>query len=1039
MTPREFIEKWRDNPLKERASYQLHFIGLCALLGVPTPSPATAETYCFERGATRTGAGQGWADVWKKGFFGFEYKAARRNLGEALKQLMTYALALDNPPLLVVCDTNIIEIHTHFTNAPSEVHTILLEDIGEPANLEKLRWLFTDPDKFHPKRTIAQITEEAAGKFADLAQSLNARGHDPQTVAHFLNQCLFCLFAEDAGLLPAKMFERLLDKSQTDPAKLSTRLEALFASMQKGGDFGADDIAWFNGGLFEMVDVLPLIASEITTLHAASKLDWSGIEPSIFGTLFERGLDPKKRSQLGANYTDAATIMRIINPVIVEPLTAEWNAAKRIIAGRVALYEKGGKGSKNALQEAQGAFIAYLERLKHFKVLDPACGSGNFLYLALRALKDLEHKANLEAEQLGLHRQVSIEVSPANVLGIELNPYAAELARVTVWIGEIQWMLKNGYPIRKNPILQPLDHIENRDALLAVIPAQAGIQPIEKLDSRLRGNDKTVVEAQWPAVDAIIGNPPFLGDKKMRAELGDDYTEALRKCYADRVPGGADLVTYWFEKARAQIETGKCQRAGLVATNSIRQKRNRPVLERILESGKIFNAWSDEEWINEGAAVRVSLVCFGSPPLPSPLGETTSHSTKLPKAAAKLLVIPRGERESTPSPLTGEGWGEGVMLDGKPVSNIHADLTAGGNGGSDLTSAMPLKENAGWSYFGLCLAGAFKVPSATAQAWLKLPNPHGKPNSDVLKPIYNGSDITRRWAGDWVIDFALLDEQQAALYEAPFAYVVEHVKPVRIGNARKARAEKWWRHGEARPGLRGKLAGLQRYIATPETAKHRFFVSFPISVAPEHSLIVIPSDSDALFGILSSRLHIVWALAKGGTLEDRPRYNSTLTFETFPFPEGLAPKDTAPPLPSPLDETTSHSTKLPKTAAKSLVIPQGEGWGEGGEPIAQAAQHLNQLRNNWLNPPEWTDWLRTAEEEKAGYPLRPIAKPGHEADLKKRTLTNLYNARPAWLNNAHQTLDTAVAKAYDWNDYTPELADEEILRRLLALNLAHVP
>ncbi|MCR4297831.1 MAG: hypothetical protein NUV75_03605, partial [Gallionella sp.] len=330
-------------------------------------------------------------------------------------------------------------------------------------------------------------------------------------------------------------------------------------------------------------------------------------------------------------------------------------------------------------------------------------------------------------------------------------------------------------------------------------------------------------------MDAIIGNPPFLGDKKMRNELGDDYTEALRKCYADRVPGGADLVTYWFEKARAQIETGKCQRAGLVATNSLRQKRNRPVLERILESGQIFNAWSDEEWINEGAAVRVSLVCFDGSPRPQAGQAATSQLA----GVDVRLVVPS------------EGLGErAVFLDGQPVSNIHADLTAGGNGGSDLTSALPLKENAGWSYFGLCLAGAFKVPSATAQMWLKLPNPHGKPNSDVLKPIYNGSDITRRWAGDWVIDFALLDEQQAALYEAPFAYVVEHVKPTRIGNKRKARAEKWWRHGEARPGLRAKLAGLQRYIATPETAKHRFFVSFPISVAPEHRLIAFPSGSD---------------------------------------------------------------------------------------------------------------------------------------------------------------------------------------------------
>ena len=683
MTPQQFIQKWQDSTLNERQSYQAHFADLCALVGVQTPSPATVDDYCFERGVTKTGSRHGWADVWKRGHFAIEYKAPERNLDAALKQLMTYALALDNPPLLVVCDTQIIQIHTHFTNASSEIHTIALQDIGEPANLDKLRWLFTAPGKFHPQRTIAQITEEAAGKFADLAQSLNSRGHAPQQVAHFLNQCLFCLFAEDAGLLPEKLFERLLDKSRSDPARLSTRLQALFTSMQKGGDFGADDIAWFNGGLFETVDVLPLAAAEITLLHAASRLDWSEIEPSIFGTLFERGLDPKKRAQLGAHYTDAQSILRIVTPVIVEPLAVEWQSAKRLIAERMALYEKGGKGSKTALQEAQSAFVAYLERLRLFRVLDPACGSGNFLYLALRALKDLEHKANLEAEQLGLHRQVGTNVSPANVLGIELNPYAAELARVTVWIGEIQWMLKNGYPILRNPILQALDHIENRDA---VINADGS-------------------EAAWPEVGAIIGNPPFLGDKKMRAELGDDYTEALRKVYEGRVPGGADLVTYWFEKARERIAAGKCQRAGLVATNSIRQKRNRPVLERILESGKIFNAWSDEEWVNEGAAVRVSLVCFGT------------HDHDQP-----------------------------TLLDGHPVLALNADLTTGGDGGNDLTGALPLKENAGWSYFGLCLAGAFKVPTETAQAWLKQPNPHGKPNSDVLKPIYNGSDITRRWA-----------------------------------------------------------------------------------------------------------------------------------------------------------------------------------------------------------------------------------------------------------------------------------------------------
>jgi len=944
MTPQEFIKIWKGNPLSERAGAQPHFKDLCTMLGVPHPNDA--DNYCFERGLSKTGGAQGWADVWKRSCFGWEYKAPGRDLGAALKQLMTYALALDSPPLLVVSDREIIQIHTHFTNAPSEVHTILIDDIGEPANLQKLKWLFTDPQKFHPQRTISEITEAAAGKFAQLAQSLSARGHDPQDVAHFLNQCLFCLFAEDAELLPEKLFERLLDKSQADPTKLTSRLEELFTAMRRGGDFALEDIHWFNGGLFEQINVLPLVDAECKTLYAASKMDWSGIEPSIFGTLFERGLDPKKRSQLGAHYTDQQSILRIINPVIVEPLTRDWEIIKQKLSElhpKFALVGKKRDTPNEAMKEGYGLFYAYLERLKNFRVLDPACGSGNFLYLALRALKDLEHKTNLEAEQLGLHRQVSIEVSPANVLGIELNPYAAELARVTVWIGEIQWMLKNGYPIRRNPILQPLDHIENRDAVL----------------------NPSGSEAQWPSVDAIIGNPPFLGDKKMRAELSDDYTEALRECYEDRVPGGADLVTYWFEKARVQIEIGKCQRAGLVATNSIRQKRNRPVLERILESGQIFNAWSDEEWINEGAAVRVSLVCFGA-----------------------------------------KNHGQPTMLDGHSVSTIHADLTAGGNGGSDMTSAMPIKENAGWSYFGLCLAGPFKVSSETAQAWLKLPNPHGKPNSDVLKPIYNGSDITGRWAGDWVIDFALLDEQQAAFYEMPFAHIVEHVKPTRIKNNRKARAEKWWRHGEARPGMRRALVGLPRYIVTVETAKHRIFTWLPITVAPEHRLIIFPHHDDMTLGILSSRFHISWTLAQGGTLEDRPVYNSTRCFETFPFPTGLTPNL------APSDYTNTAVAE-----------------------IATAAQKLNELRENWLNPPEWADWVRTPEEEKAGYPAHPVAKPGHEADLKKRTLTNLYNARPAWLDNAHIALDAAVAKAYGWSDYTPEMPDEEILRRLLVLNL----
>ncbi len=1028
LTPYEFIQKWQGSTLNERQSYQAHFADLCALVGVEPPSPATADNYCFERGVAKTGSRHGWADVWMRGCFAFEYKAPDRNLDAALKQLMTYALALENPPLLVVCDTQILQIHTHFTNAPSEVHTILLQDIGLPANLDKLRWLFTDPDKFHPQRTIAQITEQAAGRFADLAQSLNSRNYPPQQVAHFLNQCLFCLFAEDAGLLPLKMFERLLDKSQHESAKLSTRLTALFASMQTGGDFGADDIAWFNGGLFETVEVLLLVDSEIASLHAAAKLDWSDIEPSIFGTLFERGLDPKKRAQLGAHYTDQQSIMRIIKPVIVEPLAAEWQVAKVIIAGNMSLFEKGGKGSKNALPLAQGAFIAYLERLKHFKVLDPACGSGNFLYLALRALKDLEHKANLEAEMLGLQRQISIEVSPANVLGIEINPYATELARVTVWIGEIQWMLKNGYPIRKNPILQSLDHIENRDALLVPPFAKGGLGGIS--------------ESRWPTVDVIVGNPPFLGGSKLRGELGDDYTEALRLCFEGRVPGGADLVTYWFEKARAQIEAGQCQRAGLVATQSIRKGSNQQVLARIIidtppkspdtsdhhEFNHLRHPGTDRHAEESGHSAGTSGG-GGASDRQSSGSARDGRDFREPSGTDQSRFIAhqmddgRGDcRNGDSSPLTSHqhlikifnAWSDepwindgaavrvslvcfgtsvgiqSVMLDGNTVDAIHADLTSGC--GLNLTLAKPLKANAGVAFEGTKKYGNFDITGELARQWLKQPNPNGMPNSDVLKPWANGMDITSRPSDTWIIDFgASRTEQESALYEIPFDHALREVKAQR-------KDVKWWLHERPRPALRTALAPLKRYIVTPRVAKHRMFVWLDVNVLPDSRLFAIAREDDTTFGILSSRIHEVWSLGlvsmhgDGGT----PTYNAKSCFETFPFP-------------APASETAD---------------------------IAAAAQALNTLRNNWLNPPEWVEWVRTAEEEKAGYPLRPVAKDvGLKSDLQKRTLTNLYNARPAWLDNAHKTLDAAVARAYGWTDYTHQMPDEEILRRLLALNL----
>lgn len=592
----------------------------------------------------------------------------------------------------------------------------------------------------------------------------------------------------------------------------------------------------------------------------AARMDWSQIEPAILGTLFERGLNPDMRSQLGAHYTDPATIMKIIKPVIEQPLLAEWQIVKAKIAKLSPLMKLIGSARTNKpnkeMSEGYQLFRDYLQRLQSFRVLDPACGSGNFLYLALKTLKDLEHRVNLEVESLGLHRELNVEVSPLNVMGIELNPYAAELARVTVWIGEIQWMLSHGYQYRKDPILSSLDHIENRDAII----------------------NEDGIEAEWPECDAIVGNPPFLGGAKKRRELGDDYFNTLSTIYAGRVADGADLVCYWFDKALNHLQHSNVAFVGLVATNSIRQVSNRHVLERIVGNSTIYEAWSDEPWVNAGAAVRVSLVCFGS----------------------------RNE----------------VVLDGNVVPKIYADLRSG----ADLTSAEPLAENKNTSFFGLALAGKFTIDQARAEAWLAMPNPNGRPNCDVLRPLWNGSDLTGRWDGRWVIDFgAAMGEAEAMLYEAPYAYVLEHVKPVRALNNRSSRAEKWWKHGEARPAMRVALSGLGKYIATSEKSKHRVFTWLSEVVAPDNRLIVIARNDDITFGILSSRVHVVWALAVGSTLEDRPAYATSTCFDTFPFPAGLSPSD-------------------------DLTI------NPNGAVIATAALRLNALRENWLNPSIWVDW-----------------------------------------------------------------------------------
>ena len=470
MTPTEFIAKWRNSVLKERSASQEHFIDLCRLLGEPTPAEAdpSGETYCFERGARKDTGGAGWADVWKRHHFAWEYKSQHADLDAAFQQLRRYALALENPPLLIVSDMLRFRIYTNWTNSVSRIHEFGLDDLADGANRDRLKWAFSDPERLRPGETRHALTERVAATFVTVAQTLRERGHDPHAVAHFVHRLVFCMFADDVGLLPGHMFTRMLEQARLTPVDFVDLASDLFRAMAHGGRIGFEPVDWFDGGLFDDATALPMEKSDIETVLAASRLDWSEVDPSILGTLFERGLDPGKRAQLGAHYTDRDKIMQIVEPVVTRPWLTEWKAEKAEIADELERVKAArSQAARTRLRnQAQRRYRVFLDRLRAFTVLDPACGSGNFLYLALQELKDLEHRVQLEAEALGFQRAFPA-IGPANVKGIEINPYAAELARVSVWIGEIQWMRRNGFSEARDPILKPLNTIECRDAILA--------------------------------------------------------------------------------------------------------------------------------------------------------------------------------------------------------------------------------------------------------------------------------------------------------------------------------------------------------------------------------------------------------------------------------------------------------------------------------------------------------------------------------------------------------------------------------------------
>jgi hypothetical protein len=565
LTPQAFTKRWGESTLSERSSYQQHFLDLCEMLGAPKPADVdpTGQFYTFEKGVEKTGGGKGFADVWYKDHFAIEYKGKHKDLSAAYQQLLQYRESLENPPLLVVTDMECFEVHTNFTGTVTQVYSFTNAELPEPENLRVLRAMFENPYSLKPTLTVQSVTEEAAGKFAQIADGLRERGVDPQEAAHFLNKLLFCLFVEDVGLLPESVFSRVVERGAKRPETFNSNVGALFDAMAQGGEFNLLDIPHFDGGLFSDGGVVELEASELKMLREAARLDWGSVEPAILGTLFERSLDPSQRARLGAHYTSKEDILTLVEPVLMAPLRREWVEVKsRATAEAEKARAQSGRTAVNTLRRAERELAQFAEQLRRVRVLDPACGSGNFLYVSLKELLDLDKEVYTFAGEIGL-TQFFPGVNPEQLYGIETSPYAHELAQVAIWIGYLQWMIDNGFGSPGEPILGPMTNIVEMDAILA------------------RDDDGTLIEPEWPEADVIVGNPPFLGGKRMRKELNDAYVDDLFALYRDWVAREADLVTYWFEKARAEIAAGRVKRAGLLATNSIRGGANRRVLVRI--------------------------------------------------------------------------------------------------------------------------------------------------------------------------------------------------------------------------------------------------------------------------------------------------------------------------------------------------------------------------------------------------------------------------------------------------------------------------
>lgn len=1010
----EFLKRWQGLSGDERANKDSFFLDLCKALDVePPPAKGSIadDPYCFEKdvkiphpsGKVTTC----FVDFYKQGHFVIEAKqggevagkgTAKRGTASYLKEMekafvqgLSYTRHLDpQPPFLITCDIGShFEIWLGFNGdygGYGARRTIPLIDFQKPDIFALFVDIFTDPQKRNPEKIAARVTREVAADLAVLARSLESN-RQPQEVASFLMRCIFTMFAEDVGLLPEKLFtEALKERWIPKPKTFQPEVEALWQAMNDGTSFGfSGKLLKFNGGLFADASAFPLNGEQLEVLLQASQRDWSQVEPAIFGTLLERALDAKERSKLGAHYTPRSYVERLVRPVILEPIREQWELVQAEV--KQTLENAGEEPTKKQVKNAIALIQDFLQELREIKILDPACGSGNFLYVTLDLLKGLESEVLRRLADITSGEQLSLDfdrVNPSQFLGIELNPRAAAIADLVIWIGYLQWHFKRFGDIPPiEPVLRAYNNIECRDAVLDYDSKEPAFdsttnQPRTRWGGRMMRHPVTGENvpdpsdqipiykfinprsAEWQEANYIVSNPPFIGNARMREVLGDGYAETLRQVYQD-VPDTVDFVMYWWHKAAELVRLGKVARFGFITTNSIRQVRQRKVIDfhrSQKKSIRLIFAIPDHPWVDGGAAVRIAMTAA-----------ELDDSKNLVKIAQLGTVISENEGE------TPEDSADLVEVRSQNVGQIFSDLRTGIN----IASATALKAQSD-----LCCTGVKVYGSGFIINYEELKKSAFK-TEKIIRYYRNGRDVTQKSRNVYVIDcFGLTQKQLQESYPEIYQFLLERVYPDRSVERDKKIKDNWWLFERNRPELRKALESIQRYIVTVETAKQRVFSFLDSSILPDVTLIVIPVEDSYFLGVLSSRIHVTWTLATGGTLEDRPRYNKTKCFDPFPFPDSTPEqKQTIRELGEKLD---NHRKKVQSQHPEITI----------------------------------TGMYNLLEKLRAGEPFT-------EAD---KTYNN--KALVSTLKQIHDELDAAVLEAYGWEK---NISDEEILERLVALNV----